>query len=114
MFAEFIKNFTIAEAYGKIVIAKPYKVLSCFVYDWTFAPLKRGQIDKMLIGPSENDVRDVREVGDVRDVRDVLADDAGEKKKSRNPPIRFQRKQDHLRLHYLPEVLKVGRLTRRS
>lgn len=27
-----------------MVLAKPYKILSCFVYDWTYAPLKRGQM----------------------------------------------------------------------
>ena len=47
-FADLIANFNISEAYGKIVSAKPYKVLSCFVYDWTYVPLKRGQFEDMM------------------------------------------------------------------
>ena len=38
-----IKNFNIKEAYAKIITWKPYKALACFVYDWSYAPLKRGQ-----------------------------------------------------------------------
>ena len=44
-FAQFIQNFTIAQSYSKIVCLKPYKVLSCFVYDWTYVPLKRRDTD---------------------------------------------------------------------
>lgn len=41
----YIKNFDVKQAYAKIVTWKPYKALSCFVYDWSFVPLKRGQLD---------------------------------------------------------------------
>lgn len=44
-FSELIQNFRISEAYAKIVTAKPFKVLSCFVFDWTYAPLKRGGLE---------------------------------------------------------------------
>ena len=44
-FGDLIRNFKISEAYDKIVISKPFKVLSSFVYDWTFAPLKRGGME---------------------------------------------------------------------
>lgn len=43
-FSDLIKNFRISEAYNKIVNLKPYKVLSRYVYDWTYVPLKRGGI----------------------------------------------------------------------
>ena len=44
-FAFLIKNFNIKETYAKIVTWKPYKALSCFVYDWSYMPLKRGQLE---------------------------------------------------------------------
>lgn len=44
-FSHFISNFSISESYAKVVSAKPYKALSGFVYDWTFAPLRRGAMD---------------------------------------------------------------------
>ena len=40
-FSSLIEKFSISEAYDKIVESKPYKVLSCFVYDSSYAPLKR-------------------------------------------------------------------------
>ena len=33
-----------------MVASKPFKVLSCFVYDWTYYPLKRGQIEDTMKG----------------------------------------------------------------
>lgn len=45
-FQDLIRNFKISEAYAKIVSAKPFKVLSSFVYDWTYVPLKRGNMDR--------------------------------------------------------------------
>lgn len=47
-FSELIPNFQISQAYSKIVSSKPYKVLSCYVYEWTYAPLKRGAMDTEL------------------------------------------------------------------
>lgn len=47
-YAFLIQNFNVKEAYSKIVTWKPYKVLSCFVYDWSYIPLKRGKLDEPL------------------------------------------------------------------
>ena len=46
-FSELIDQLTIFQSYEKIVNEKPYKILSCYVYDWGFAPLKRGQLDDL-------------------------------------------------------------------
>lgn len=51
-FSELIQNFSISRAYEKIVIQKPYKILSTFVYDWSYAPLKRRQLEEVLSGPT--------------------------------------------------------------
>ena len=51
-FAQLIEKLRISEAYGKIVRSKPYKVLSCFAYDWKFAPLKRGITEPRSPKPS--------------------------------------------------------------
>lgn len=47
-YSEFIETLNIKQAYEKMVYLKPYKVLSCFVYDWTYVPLKRGKAEEML------------------------------------------------------------------
>lgn len=47
-FAFFINNFDIKVTYSKIVAWKPYKLLSCFVYDWSYAPLKRRELKNAL------------------------------------------------------------------
>lgn len=44
-FGDFIKNFNISQAYAKMVNSKPYKLLSCFAFDWTYAPLKRREME---------------------------------------------------------------------
>ena len=44
-YAELTENLSLKEAYKKIVTWKPYKALSCFVYNWTYYPLKRGEMD---------------------------------------------------------------------
>lgn len=53
-YASFIQSYRISVAYEKIVCMKPYKLLSCFVYDWTFAPLKRGMDDPISPKPRKN------------------------------------------------------------
>lgn len=47
-YAFLINNFNMKEAYSKIVTWKPYKALSCFVYDWSYAPLKRREAQDAL------------------------------------------------------------------
>ena len=56
-YSHLIQNFNISEAYSRIVSNKPYKVLSCFVFDWTFAPLKRGAMDGTVISPKPSSSR---------------------------------------------------------
>lgn len=53
-FAFLINNFDVKETYAKIVVWKPYKALSCFVYDWSYTPLKRREVQEALsIGPKK-------------------------------------------------------------
>lgn len=44
-FNGFLENFTISDAYAQLVERKPYKILSCFSYDWKFTPLKRRELN---------------------------------------------------------------------
>ena len=43
-FSKLIEKYNIGDAYFNIVCSKPYKVLSCFEYDWAYAPLKRREL----------------------------------------------------------------------
>lgn len=52
-YAFLINNFNVKEAYSKIVTWKPYKALSCFVYDWSFTPLKRREVQEALRGETK-------------------------------------------------------------
>ena len=62
LYSERIQNFNISQSYHKIVLAKPYKVLSCFVYDWTFTPLKRGEIETTMEDESPEEDADLDRV----------------------------------------------------
>ena len=46
-YSELIEDFNIKEAYERIVSEKPYKLLSCFQYDWGYAPLKRRELEEL-------------------------------------------------------------------
>lgn len=47
---------------------KPYKVLSCFVYDWSFVPLKRREFDTSKVSPKPKKKRAARQVNFRSDV----------------------------------------------
>lgn len=69
-----IKNFNIKQTYAKIVTWKPYKALSCFVYDWSYAPLRRGQHN--LAEPITPKPSKCRKKNDINDLHSTFDDDS--------------------------------------
>ena len=72
-FAFLINNFDMKESYAKIVTWKPYKALSCFVYDWSYTPLKQREVQDSLMTPRKlikNKAANERKTGQKRDKED--------------------------------------------
>lgn len=50
-YGRLIEKAKISEAYATIVSNKPFKILSSFGYEWSFPPLKRGQLEEVMKEP---------------------------------------------------------------
>lgn len=78
-YSELIENFNIAQAYGKMVASKPYKLLSCFVFDWTYAPLKRRQVESSMNEPRNPKIKSIKSKAAKKSYEDSTSVDDGDK-----------------------------------